>query len=188
MAATPDGGGYWLVGADGGVFSFGDASFYGSLPSEHIEPAEPVAGIAPVSDGGGYWLLGADGEVFSFGDAQFHGSCADTCTSTSGRPARFVGITTTPDTSGFAAAKQKWEAGSFAISADEGFYWIQSATDLTNATDSGMSSTSGYQAAAEDLQQLASLPDAMLTPTQGAEAEQDVTSLNAFFDTPGLYG
>jgi hypothetical protein len=25
-----DGGGYWLVGADGGVFAFGDAGFYGS--------------------------------------------------------------------------------------------------------------------------------------------------------------
>ena len=30
MAATPDGEGYWLVAADGGVFSFGDAAFYGS--------------------------------------------------------------------------------------------------------------------------------------------------------------
>ena len=30
IAATPDGGGYWLVAADGGVFSFGDAHFYGS--------------------------------------------------------------------------------------------------------------------------------------------------------------
>jgi hypothetical protein len=30
VAATPDGGGYWLLGADGGVFTFGDATFYGS--------------------------------------------------------------------------------------------------------------------------------------------------------------
>ena len=30
MAATPDGGGYWLVASDGGVFSYGDAGFYGS--------------------------------------------------------------------------------------------------------------------------------------------------------------
>ncbi len=29
MAATPDGGGYWLVGADGTVFYFGDAHFFG---------------------------------------------------------------------------------------------------------------------------------------------------------------
>jgi hypothetical protein len=30
MASTPDGGGYWLTASDGGLFSFGDASFYGS--------------------------------------------------------------------------------------------------------------------------------------------------------------
>jgi len=30
IAATPDAKGYWLVGADGGVFTFGDAGFYGS--------------------------------------------------------------------------------------------------------------------------------------------------------------
>ena len=30
MAATPDGKGYWLVASDGGIFTFGDAAFYGS--------------------------------------------------------------------------------------------------------------------------------------------------------------
>ena len=30
MAATPTGKGYWLVAGDGGVFTFGDAHFYGS--------------------------------------------------------------------------------------------------------------------------------------------------------------
>jgi hypothetical protein len=30
MAATPTGKGYWFVAADGGVFTFGDAPFYGS--------------------------------------------------------------------------------------------------------------------------------------------------------------
>ena len=30
MAATPDGHGYWLVASDGGIFTFGDAAFYGS--------------------------------------------------------------------------------------------------------------------------------------------------------------
>ncbi|MHB8190377.1 MAG: CAP domain-containing protein [Ferrimicrobium sp.] len=33
MAATPTGNGYWLVGADGGVFNFGAAGYYGSVPS-----------------------------------------------------------------------------------------------------------------------------------------------------------
>jgi hypothetical protein len=30
MAATPDGGGYWLVGQDGAVFNFGNAVDFGS--------------------------------------------------------------------------------------------------------------------------------------------------------------
>jgi hypothetical protein len=30
MAATPTGKGYWLVAADGGIFTFGDAVFAGS--------------------------------------------------------------------------------------------------------------------------------------------------------------
>ena len=36
MAATPDGGGYWLVAADGGVFTFGDAPFDGSAGSNGL--------------------------------------------------------------------------------------------------------------------------------------------------------
>ena len=31
MASTSDGQGYWLVAADGGVFAFGDAKFFGSM-------------------------------------------------------------------------------------------------------------------------------------------------------------
>ena len=31
IAATPTGRGYWLAAADGGVFAFGDARFFGSL-------------------------------------------------------------------------------------------------------------------------------------------------------------
>jgi hypothetical protein len=74
MAPTPDGGGYWMAQADGGVYSFGDAHFYGSLPGLHIVPSSPIVGIASAPDGGGYWLVGADGGVFTFGDAHFYGS------------------------------------------------------------------------------------------------------------------
>ena len=45
MAATPDGKGYWLVAADGGIFSFGDAGFYGSTGSLVLN--EPIVGMAP---------------------------------------------------------------------------------------------------------------------------------------------
>ena len=72
MAATPDGGGYWLVAADGGIFSYGDARFWGSAGAMALNA--PVVGMAATPDGGGYWLVGADGGIFSYGDARFSGS------------------------------------------------------------------------------------------------------------------
>ncbi len=70
----PPGSGYWQVGRDGGVFSFGRSPFYGSLPALGIHPAAPIVGMAVTRDQGGYYLVGADGGVFSFGDAKFFGS------------------------------------------------------------------------------------------------------------------
>ena len=72
MASTPDGKGYWLVAADGGVFTFGDAAFYGSEGGVTLN--SPVVGLAPTPDGKGYWLVAADGGIFTFGDAAFYGS------------------------------------------------------------------------------------------------------------------
>jgi hypothetical protein len=44
MAATPDGHGYWLVASDGGVFSFGNAAFYGSEGSSRL--TAPIVAIS----------------------------------------------------------------------------------------------------------------------------------------------
>jgi hypothetical protein len=72
MAATPSGGGYWLVASDGGVFSFGDARFLGSTGGIRLN--RPIVGMAATPSGGGYWLVASDGGVFTFGDAPFLGS------------------------------------------------------------------------------------------------------------------
>ncbi len=72
MAPTVDGRGYWLVASDGGVFSYGDAQFYGSTGS--IELNQPIVGMTQTPDGHGYWLVASDGGIFSYGDAQFYGS------------------------------------------------------------------------------------------------------------------
>jgi hypothetical protein len=64
--------GYWQVGADGGIFSFGAAQFYGSTGSMRLN--KPVVGMAATPDGGGYWLVASDGGVFAYGNAQFYGS------------------------------------------------------------------------------------------------------------------
>jgi len=69
---TPPSNGYWLVGSDGGIFTFGSAQFYGSTGNLRLN--RPVVGITPTADRGGYWLVASDGGVFSFGDTQFYGS------------------------------------------------------------------------------------------------------------------
>jgi hypothetical protein len=64
--------GYWLVGGDGGIFTFGSAQFHGSTGSLTLQ--RPVVGITPTVDRGGYWLVASDGGIFAFADAGFYGS------------------------------------------------------------------------------------------------------------------
>jgi hypothetical protein len=73
-ASTPDGRGYWLATAGGGVYGFGDAALFGSLGGRRL--VSPVVGIASTGDGRGYWLATAGGTVYGFGDASDHGSPA----------------------------------------------------------------------------------------------------------------
>ena len=81
ITSTPTGGGYWLVGKDGGIFSFGDAKFYGNTYSDGLTGlsgthplSAPIVGMATTPNGAGYWLVGADGGIFNFGDAGFYGN------------------------------------------------------------------------------------------------------------------
>ena len=99
MAATPDGKGYWEVASDGGIFSFGDAAFAGSVGGQHLNA--PVVGMAATPDGRGYWEVASDGGIFAFGDAAFEGSMG-------GRHlnAPVVGMAATPDGRGY------WEVAS----------------------------------------------------------------------------
>jgi len=60
------------VASDGGVFSFGNATFHGSAGA--IKLNQPVVGIANTFAGNGYWLVAKDGGIFSYGDAAFCGS------------------------------------------------------------------------------------------------------------------
>ena len=61
------------MAADGGIFSFGDAAFHGSMGGQPLNA--PIVGMAATPDGGGYWEVAADGGIFSFG-APFYGSRA----------------------------------------------------------------------------------------------------------------
>jgi hypothetical protein len=75
IASTKSGNGYWMVGADGGIYSFGDAPYLGSLGSVALN--SPIVAIEPSVTGNGYWLVAADGGIFAYGDAAFYGSLAN---------------------------------------------------------------------------------------------------------------
>ena len=70
--ADNDGSSYWFVASDGGIFSFGDAGFFGS--TGNIKLNQSIVGMASTPTGNGYWFVAADGGIFSFGDAKFYGS------------------------------------------------------------------------------------------------------------------
>lgn len=72
LASTPSGAGYWIAGSDGGVFAYGDASFFGSMGGKQLNA--PMVGITATPSGKGYWLIAQDGGVFAFGDAKFLGA------------------------------------------------------------------------------------------------------------------
>ena len=94
MSATPTGHGYWNVASDGGIFSFGNAAFYGSMGGQPL--TQPVVGIAVTPDGKGYWEVAADGGLFAFGDAGYYGSTGNLHLN---QP--IVGMASTPDGRGY---------------------------------------------------------------------------------------
>ena len=65
-------GGHIVVGADGGVFTYDGAPFYGSLGGTTLN--NPIIAGAWSLTGAGYWLMSSgDGAVFGFGDAAYKG-------------------------------------------------------------------------------------------------------------------
>jgi hypothetical protein len=50
-AATSVSLGYWLVARDGGIFSGGDAAFFGSTGAIHLN--RPIVGVAPTPSSNG---------------------------------------------------------------------------------------------------------------------------------------
>ena len=70
---TRNGGGYWVLLADGAVYAYGDAVGRGG-PVGSVGGLNPASAIFADADGGGYWVAAADGGVFSYGDAPDDGS------------------------------------------------------------------------------------------------------------------
>ncbi|HET6793645.1 MAG TPA: hypothetical protein VFH45_04340 [Acidimicrobiales bacterium] len=105
--------GYRLAGADGGVFTYGDAGFFGSAGALHL--AQPVVGMAPTPDGRGYWLVACDGGVFTYGDAGFFGSAGG-----AGSGAEVVGMVPASDGRGYRLARTDGSVAGFGSDAGGG--------------------------------------------------------------------
>jgi hypothetical protein len=63
LAPAPNGLGYWLVASDGGVFTYGDAGFFGS----GVSPGSSALGLVTDPDGLGYSVIHSDGSRAMFG-------------------------------------------------------------------------------------------------------------------------
>jgi hypothetical protein len=85
--------GYRLVGADGGIFTYGGANFLGSTGAMHLN--RPIVGMADDQQTGGYWMVASDGGIFTFG-AGFFGSAGGL-----GLTSPVVGMAATPDGGGY---------------------------------------------------------------------------------------
>jgi hypothetical protein len=129
-APAPLADSYWLVASDGGVFSFGEAGFYGSMGGTPLNA--PIVAMAAGPDQAGYWLVASDGGVFSFGDAKFYGSLGGTRLN-----APIVGMAPTPDGGGYWLVAS--DGGVFSFG-DAKFYGSMGGRHL-NAAISGMSAT-----------------------------------------------
>lgn len=62
----PPSNAYYEVAADGGVFAFNGAHFYGSLPSIGVK-VDNIVNIVVAKNDAGYWLISADGHSYGFG-------------------------------------------------------------------------------------------------------------------------
>ncbi|HVA42645.1 MAG TPA: family 43 glycosylhydrolase [Acidimicrobiales bacterium] len=94
MAATPNGGGYWMADSAGDIATCGNAGYFGSAGGAPL--ARPIVGMAGTPDAGGYWLVASDGGIFTYGDASFHGSAGAIHLA---RP--IVGMASTPEGGGY---------------------------------------------------------------------------------------
>lgn len=67
QVAHPDGDGYWMLGADGEVYAFGEAADLGD--ATNLNSTRGFAELVPTPTGLGYWILTRWGSLYEFGDA-----------------------------------------------------------------------------------------------------------------------
>jgi N-acetylmuramoyl-L-alanine amidase-like protein len=132
--------GYHIFGGDGGVFTFGDAPFYGSLGGTTLNA--PIVDACSRLDGSGYYMTAADGGVFSFGPGcPFLGSLGSTRLN-----APIVSIMFDPDNTGYWLVAE--DGGVFSFGAP--FFGSMGSEKLNAPVVAGAAVSGGYYLAASD--------------------------------------
>ncbi|MEM9711606.1 MAG: hypothetical protein AAGA17_05235, partial [Actinomycetota bacterium] len=132
VVPSPSGQGYRIIGTDGRVVAYGDATFEGSVGDLALN--QPIVDAFADGDDGGYVLVAEDGGVFNF-DASFHGS-----TGSLDLNAPIVGAAGTPTGDGywlFAA-----DGGVFAFG-DAGFFGSMGGQPLNQPIVDGVGTPDG---------------------------------------------
>ncbi len=133
--------GFRLFAGDGGVFTFGVDTSFGSAAGV---ATHTVVGMSSTPDTKGYWLVATDGGIFSFGDAHFWGS-----TGAMHLNQPIVGMTTTPSGHGYWLVAS--DGGIFSFG--DAHFWGSTGAIRLNQPIVGMSSTPtghGYWLVAAD--------------------------------------
>ncbi|GAC1579954.1 MAG: hypothetical protein NVS3B24_14400 [Candidatus Dormibacteria bacterium] len=86
--------GYNILNTSGGLYSFGDARYFGNL-IDHGYPG-PGVGLAETPSGLGYQILTSTGALYSFGDAVYYGNLLD-----HGYPGPATAVAYTPAGTGY---------------------------------------------------------------------------------------
>lgn len=93
--------GYWLLGTDGGIFSYGHVHFWG-CPNGKLILNDFCVGMAATKDSGGYWVVTNRGRIYAYGDAAFEHCFGDATGPTPGEPPNpIVGMARMGDTNGY---------------------------------------------------------------------------------------
>jgi hypothetical protein len=129
------GRGYWIVGGDGSVRTYGNAKTYDASSAAHtINWSRAVVAMAPTPDADGYWLADSRGRVVAFGDARAYGGTANLPLH-----APIIGMTATVTGKGYWLLAQ--DGGIFSFG-DATFFGSMGARHL-NAPIVGMAATPG---------------------------------------------
>jgi hypothetical protein len=88
-----DGSGYWVLRADGGVYHYGTANWYGAPDQVIGGIPSPATAIASAPDGYGYWVTDHGGDVYAYGSAKYFGQ--------PGANGGIIGIAATPTGKGY---------------------------------------------------------------------------------------